>query len=192
MIGSAIILASATAFTVGRTGISFAVHNVFEIILVSSIIVYSCYYGLVQTHRLPFPFRRRAARRFFALQAGNFAWVILMLVRNRVNPQLEGALVGAAAMFFFNVLLVLWAHRYLPHLEITVATATEIGAAGLRREFGITKREEEVIRLICEGLSNKEIANRLYISVETVKDHNHNIFRKTGVSNRVQLANLFR
>ncbi len=64
-------------------------------------------------------------------------------------------------------------------------------SAGFDR-YGITPREREIIELICAGNTNREIAERLFISVATVKDHNHNIFRKTQVRNRVELANLFR
>ena len=48
----------------------------------------------------------------------------------------------------------------------------------------LTRREREVLRLVGEMLSTKEIADHLYISVETVKSHLKNIFRKLGVSNR--------
>lgn len=56
----------------------------------------------------------------------------------------------------------------------------------------ISKRESEVVRLICQGLSNQEISDKLFISLQTVKDHTHRIFVKTGVRNRVQLANMIR
>jgi DNA-binding CsgD family transcriptional regulator len=59
-------------------------------------------------------------------------------------------------------------------------------------EFEISKREREVIQLICKGLSNQEISDALFISLQTVKDHIHRIFVKTGVKNRVQLTNLIR
>jgi DNA-binding CsgD family transcriptional regulator len=56
----------------------------------------------------------------------------------------------------------------------------------------ISKREKEVVRLICQGLSNQEISEALFISLQTVKDHTHRIFLKTGVRNRVQLTNMIR
>jgi len=56
----------------------------------------------------------------------------------------------------------------------------------------ISKRECEVVRLICQGLSNQEISDALFISLQTVKDHTHRIFVKTGVRNRVQLTNMIR
>jgi DNA-binding CsgD family transcriptional regulator len=58
--------------------------------------------------------------------------------------------------------------------------------------YEISPREQEVIRLICKGMSNQDISNELFISLQTVKDHIHRIFLKTGVKNRVQLTNLIR
>ena len=50
----------------------------------------------------------------------------------------------------------------------------------------LTQRETEVLRLIAEGLSNREIAQRLYISLSTVKRHNATIYDKLAVNNRTQ------
>jgi DNA-binding CsgD family transcriptional regulator len=55
--------------------------------------------------------------------------------------------------------------------------------------FGITQRECDIILQIGGGLSNDEIASRLFISVSTVKNHIYHIFQKTGVHNRVELLN---
>ena len=52
---------------------------------------------------------------------------------------------------------------------------------------GLTEREREVVRLISEGLSNKDIADRLCISSITVRHHLTSIFDKLGVSNRQKL-----
>lgn len=52
----------------------------------------------------------------------------------------------------------------------------------------LTKREYEVITLIAEGLNNKEIAKRLFISEKTVKNHVSNIFKKIEVTDRIQAA----
>lgn len=59
-------------------------------------------------------------------------------------------------------------------------------------DYEISKREKEVVHLICKGLSNQEISDALFITLQTVKDHIHRIFNKTGVKNRVQLSNLIR
>jgi LuxR family maltose regulon positive regulatory protein len=50
----------------------------------------------------------------------------------------------------------------------------------------LSERELEVLQLIAEGLTNPEIAARLYLSLNTVKVHTRNIYGKLGVSNRTQ------
>ena len=60
------------------------------------------------------------------------------------------------------------------------------------QQFEISKREAEIILEICSGKTNKAISEKLFITLQTVKDHNHRIFTKTGVKSRVQLANLIR
>jgi len=52
----------------------------------------------------------------------------------------------------------------------------------------LTNREYEVLMLIAEGLNNKDIAERLYISEKTVKNHVSNIFKKLELNDRVQAA----
>ncbi len=54
-------------------------------------------------------------------------------------------------------------------------------------QYSITEREFSVIKLICEGLTNKEIARELSISVNTVNNHVANIFDKMGVRSRIDL-----
>ncbi len=57
-------------------------------------------------------------------------------------------------------------------------------------KFDVSPRESDVVREICNGLSNKEISVKLFISLQTVKDHTHHIYIKTNVKSRVQLINL--
>jgi DNA-binding CsgD family transcriptional regulator len=53
-------------------------------------------------------------------------------------------------------------------------------------KLGISKRELEVLQLIAEGLSNQEIAGRLFVSLNTVKTHSSRIFEKLDVKRRTQ------
>jgi DNA-binding NarL/FixJ family response regulator len=52
----------------------------------------------------------------------------------------------------------------------------------------LTLREKEVLRLVCDGLTNAEIASKLTVSRETIKSELKRIFRKIGVANRTQAA----
>ena len=52
----------------------------------------------------------------------------------------------------------------------------------------MSKREREVVGLIAEGLSNKEMAERLHIALHTVKSHMHNVLEKLGLHSRLQVA----
>ncbi len=52
----------------------------------------------------------------------------------------------------------------------------------------LTEREKQILRLVCDGLTNGEIASCLHVSRETVKSELKRIFRKIGVSNRTQAA----
>jgi DNA-binding CsgD family transcriptional regulator len=56
----------------------------------------------------------------------------------------------------------------------------------------LSRREEQVVELICWGLTNKEIALRLHLSEHTVKNHIHNILKKTAAADRVDLIDRYR
>jgi DNA-binding NarL/FixJ family response regulator len=61
-----------------------------------------------------------------------------------------------------------------------------VPAAAAQTPGGLTDRELSILRLVAEGLSNLEIANRLFVTEQTVKFHLSNIYRKLGVSNRTE------
>jgi DNA-binding NarL/FixJ family response regulator len=70
--------------------------------------------------------------------------------------------------------------------RVTGALATPRLSADV--EVPLTQRESEVLKQLAYGLTNKEIANTLHISYETVKEHVQHILRKIGVSDRTQAA----
>jgi DNA-binding NarL/FixJ family response regulator len=59
---------------------------------------------------------------------------------------------------------------------------------GRRNEYSLTQRENDILALLAEGRSNRDIAGKLYLSEKTVKAHLAAIFRKLGVTNRTQAA----
>jgi two-component system, NarL family, response regulator LiaR len=56
-------------------------------------------------------------------------------------------------------------------------------------QLGLSKRELEVLQLMAQGLSNKEIAQQLFVSLSTIKTHANNLFDKMGVERRTQAIN---
>jgi DNA-binding NarL/FixJ family response regulator len=62
------------------------------------------------------------------------------------------------------------------------------GRRNLKRDIRMTQREKEVIALIVEGMSNKQIADKLNIATFTVKSHVHNILDKLALQSRLQIA----
>ena len=59
-----------------------------------------------------------------------------------------------------------------------------------REDLGITRREFEILELIAQGMSNREIAARLYVSENTVKTHSSRVFDKLGAKRRTQAVQL--
>jgi DNA-binding CsgD family transcriptional regulator len=83
------------------------------------------------------------------------------------------------------VALVTFLHRKQLRSAGGPAPASRLEAIGER--FGLSVREREVLALVYRGRLNKEIAGELHISLDTVKKHVYNIFKKTAVRNRLQL-----
>ncbi|WP_136045869.1 response regulator transcription factor, partial [Microbacterium sp. K41] len=80
------------------------------------------------------------------------------------------------------------------HAPLRAAIARFADAAGLRAGAApadaelLTAREQQVLDLIAEGLSNRQIGERLFISVKTVSVHVSAVLRKLGVSTRTEAA----
>jgi len=136
--------------------------------------------------------RKKALARFGSLNLIVFTSVITLLLLVDTNPYL-----GAAFIFlFFNssILPLLSIRSYL--IQSIPVPESKLDSIGNIEQFislfGISKREEEIIKQICLGRSNKEISEGLFITLQTVKDHVYRIFLKTGVKNRIQLSNLIR
>jgi DNA-binding NarL/FixJ family response regulator len=62
------------------------------------------------------------------------------------------------------------------------------GREQAREETGLTARELDILTAVSEGLSNRQVGKKLFLSDQTVKFHLHNIYGKLGVSNRTEAA----
>jgi ATP/maltotriose-dependent transcriptional regulator MalT len=82
--------------------------------------------------------------------------------------------------------LGVWAGLRLTRRKAVTANLDfKLNEAELQR-LGISKREYEVLELIAQGLSNQEIAERLFVSLNTVKTHSSNLFLKLDVRRRTE------
>ena len=94
----------------------------------------------------------------------------------------------------YTIAILIFLFIAISHLDNSKEEKTDGERKGLSMEsveaYHITEREFEVILLIKKGLTNKEIASDLSISVNTVNNHIANIFSKTGVRSRIDLLNL--
>lgn len=96
---------------------------------------------------------------------------------------------GFLFLVFFQGICFFWIRIcYLPYRnrQETVRQTGEL-AAVLTRRYDLSPREEEIVQLMLQGKNNREIEDLLYISYNTVKNHIHTIYSKTGLQNRYQL-----
>lgn len=91
--------------------------------------------------------------------------------------------VGVVAVFFTAI--GIWAGLRLTRRKAQVPENFVIDELKLE-QLGISKREHEVLELIARGLSNQEIADQLFVSLNTIKSHTSNLFLKLEVSRRTQ------
>src|SRR6185295_19649473 len=78
--------------------------------------------------------------------------------------------------------------RVIQNLFDDQDSATGANGHARRNDYSLTQREHDILALLAEGRSNREIAQGLYLSEKTVKAHLAAIFRKLGVTNRTQAA----
>jgi DNA-binding CsgD family transcriptional regulator len=69
-----------------------------------------------------------------------------------------------------------------------VAERRQIDFAAVQTQYGLSKRELDVLKLICQGMSNKEIAGRLFISEHTAKDHVKRILQAFNAASRSEVV----
>src|SRR5579862_2945082 len=67
-------------------------------------------------------------------------------------------------------------------------SGNSVGGGKGRERSPLSAREREIVALVAQGYKNKEMAEKMFISEQTVKNHLHNIFDKLGVSDRLELA----
>jgi DNA-binding CsgD family transcriptional regulator len=134
--------------------------------------------------------RRRILRTFAALLCAGFAARSLLAALVLVDVRL-GA-ISLLAFYASNLppLLYLRANADRVFAPVKAEQATKVGIEHVLERHGITRRERQIVQKICLGKTNQEIANELFISLQTVKDHTHRIYSKIGINSRMQLVQI--
>lgn len=101
------------------------------------------------------------------------------------------SLYGGLIALLFTALGIYFGLRWTRAREVVVVREVRVGGpfvldAGKLKEVGLTAREHEILALIAQGLSNREIGEKLFVSENTVKTHSSRIFEKMQVNRRVQ------
>jgi two-component system, NarL family, response regulator LiaR len=100
---------------------------------------------------------------------------------------------GGLVAVIFTVVGLYFGLRWARAREVVVIKEVRVPEGGpfvldaaKLKALGITQREHEILGLIAEGLSNREIGERIFVSENTVKTHSSRLFDKLGVNRRVQ------
>jgi DNA-binding CsgD family transcriptional regulator len=136
------------------------------------------------------PTKRKAVRLFGLIWLVAYSLSLVFYLGSRTLG--FSAVFSVLAFFASNLVPLLYWRTYL-RKHAVIPPFRNVPSQDLSRflaDFKISKREEDVIRELCAGKSNKEIGQTLFISLQTVKDHIYRIYQKTNVRNRVQLINL--
>ena len=168
-----------------KGGLLQYVNNLFEFIIIGSALIATLQLTW-QAFRLPRQSRRNSILLFGAYHLCLMGLILAVMIMGWVQPgpqRLAQLMMNGGFLILYNLFPLVWLRWFQPIQAATDSEKFEL--------LGITRREREIIALIQVGMTNQEIADKLHISIATVKDHNHNIFRKCGTRNRLELARLF-
>jgi len=189
-----LLLASWLAVTVLRAPRDFLDANLLLIEAVGMTAIELLYFAVFLLLVLRAPARDvqngKVLREFSLLLSGGF--VARILLGALVLFDLRFAAPALVAYFGSNLapLLYLRAKSDEAFKPVRAETASTEGMTHVLDRFGVTKRERQIVQKICLGKTNQQVADELFISLQTVKDHTHRIYSKLGVKSRMQLVQL--
>ncbi|HET9229229.1 MAG TPA: LuxR C-terminal-related transcriptional regulator [Thermoanaerobaculia bacterium] len=133
---------------------------------------------------------RRAV--FYGLIGGVLIALLKMLEYQHFVRAYPTEIYGGLVAVIFSALGIWFGLRMSRAREVVVVKEVRVPEGEFTldseklEELGITPREHEILGLIAEGLSNREIGERIFVSENTVKTHSSRLFTKLGVNRRVQ------
>jgi DNA-binding CsgD family transcriptional regulator len=119
----------------------------------------------------------------------------LLTTRNRNSPQkLQKIIAIKNGRYILIETYAVWKSSNSVSVPYFLVTLVDLPGPRFSNEewnaFDLTRREIEIAKCVCQGLSNRDISDLLYISENTVETHLKNLFRKTGIKNRTSLYSL--
>ena len=98
----------------------------------------------------------------------------------------------ASVFLLMNIWPLVWINSiYLPHMRKDLVLISDEGIIDrISESYSLSKREREIMGLLIQGKTYKDIEAALFISVNTVRNHVHSIYRKLDIGNRASLLHL--
>jgi DNA-binding CsgD family transcriptional regulator len=161
------------------------------------IVIFEIIRTIVKTSKNPDPVKKKIILKFSGSCLLLFLIILLtitLLILQKISNDLQLLISSLIFLFVFNLLPLLYLKKVLKNYyhDINIQRIPSEITDKLLRSKRISQTELKIINLICDGYTNKEIADKLFLSLQTIKDHNYRIFKKLDVSNRVQLAKTIR
>lgn len=156
-------------------------------------IVYSLFYTAYCIYMLMPGKNKRAKLKHTDLQNIYFLLGVILIIQNLLLLYSSNKVLALAFIFFYYInggfLSILI--KYKADLSKLLPENEKSKSFGqFCEKYEISKRETEIIHEICKGLTNQQIADKLFISLQTVKDHTHRIYTKTDCTSRAQLIRM--
>ncbi len=92
--------------------------------------------------------------------------------------------------FLWNVFTAYYFIKFIALSSVDKVEIAKNVSENFIKIYRVGKREQEILHLVLLGMNNKEIADRLFISESTVRNHISNIYQKTGANNRIELIKI--
>jgi DNA-binding CsgD family transcriptional regulator len=138
--------------------------------------------------------KKKAKFRYMDLKMISVGFFSLLLFQNMVvvfyQQNIYLALIFIFAYFVMGGFLPIYIKYYADLSKLLPEEETSKSFDEFCEKFEISKREKEIIHEICKGLTNQQIADKLFISLQTVKDHTHRIYSKMECTSRAQLMRI--
>jgi len=145
---------------------------------------------LAESRRREDPGHRRAGTALAWLFIGHIVMQIAKFLLGAMELDRWQFFISKLLILYTNLLPVLWLKLYYIPWAGALSKLSNTGSQidSLQQSHGISARELEILRLVLDGKSYKQMEDALFISIHTVKSHVYNLYRKLGVKSHRQLT----